>query len=562
VNFGHIMGHTVGNVIVRGTVALAALATTPGCDIVQGFQNAGDALFPPQKTYLETPGFRLATGGFRRLNVGVGDELYLLARNAEDTEPALYSMRYVDPKPCRIPGVGRYWSSGLPSEYPSQIAYLEGDAQRGTLHFVDARCNVHEDLVFQDAFLPYNESALGIFILAGTSLHLVDPPKNDVRTVASDVQAFYLNTAGAHLVIVGGRLRAYDTATWNRIGDEEVGESIVKVRGVGAAFLFEDATGIHAISVIATLGEPQIIVTDVDREGCRLGSVSGSYIAYYSPCAEQRLTLWNASNGEKTQPDYVADPDFFAIERDPESNASNPTIEEDYWYYSLRELTGDLGTLVVRSPAGDEFTLGTGARLERTNLDDGGDYGLALLDISGGTGRLVRWDREGAVETLATGVLDRSPDLIVNWNGVVGDRARLTDAGEVEIFLEGVPRSDYAYDDISHRWHAVFDESEDGITGTLSIDSSDSRTFANKRVIARRVRHPRHQFLDVVLPGIAYVSNFDIVTDTGRLEYNNLELGFQGIVSEGVSDFIPAANGLLYTVPFGSARGVWLARAQ
>ena len=65
-SFGHIMGHTVGNAIVHGTLALAVLATTSGCDIVQGFQNAGDALFPPQKTYLETPGFRLATGGFRR----------------------------------------------------------------------------------------------------------------------------------------------------------------------------------------------------------------------------------------------------------------------------------------------------------------------------------------------------------------------------------------------------------------------------------------------------------------------------------------------------------------
>jgi hypothetical protein len=555
------MGHTVGNAFVHRTLALAALATTAGCDIVQGFQNAGDALFPPQKTYLETPGFRLATGGFRRLNVGVGDELYLLARSAEDTEPALYSMRFVDPKPCRIPGVGRYWSSGLPTEYPSQIAYLEGDARRGRLHFVDARCNVHEDLVFEDAELPLSESPLGLLFFAGPDLLLVDPPKNDVRMIASGVQALFLNGPGAHLVMVDGSLRAYDPANWKFIGEE--GDSIVGVRGVGSAFLFEDATGIHGISVITTLGEPQITVTDVDREGCRLGWVSGSHIAYYSPCAEQRLTLWNASNGEKTRPDYVADPSLFAIERDPDSDAPNPTIEEDYWYYTLRDLTGDGGgTLVVRSPAGDEFTIGTGARLDRTNLDDSGDYGLALLDVAGEIGRLVRWDRDGAVETLATGVLYGSGDLIVNWNGAVGDRARLTDDGELEIFLEGVPRRDYAYIDASRRWHAVLDESEDGITGTLSIDSTDSRTFANKRVIARDVRHPRHQFLDVVLPGIAYVSNYDAVSDTGRLEYNNLELGFRGIVSEGVSDFIPAGNGILYTVPFGRSRGVWLARAQ
>jgi hypothetical protein len=560
VNFGHIMGHSVGNAIVHGAAALAALATTAGCDIVQGFQNAGDALFPPQKTYLETPGFRLATGGFRRLNVGVGDELYLLARNAEDTEPALYSMRYVDPKPCKIPRVVRYWASGLPTEYPSQIAYLEEDVVRGTLRFADARCNIHENLVFEEAQLPLNESALGLLFFAGQDLVLIDPPKNDVRTIASGVQGLYLNGPGAHILIVEGRARAYDTSDWRLIGQE--GEGIVDVQPVGGAFLFEDATGVHGLSVIATLGEPQITVTDVDRQGCRLGAVSGSHIAYYSPCAEQRLALWNASNGVKTELDYVADPTYFVIERDPDSNASNPTIEDDYWYYSLRDLTGDLGTLVVRSPAGDEFTVGTGARLERTNLDDSGDFGVALVDVASQTGRLVRWDREGTVETLATGVLDRTSELIVNWNGAAGDRARITEDGELEIFLEGIPRSDYEYLDSSRRWHAVFDESADGVTGTLSIDSSNSRTFANKRVIARAVRHPRHQFLDVVLPGIAYVSNYDYVSDTGRLEYNNLELGFRGIVSEGVSDFIPAGNGILYTVPFGSARGVWLARAQ
>jgi hypothetical protein len=65
-----------------------------------------------------------------------------------------------------------------------------------------------------------------------------------------------------------------------------------------------------------------------------------------------------------------------------------------------------------------------------------------------------------------------------------------------------------------------------------------------------------------LLPGIAYVADYDVETDTGRLEYNNLELGFRGVISEGVADFIPAGNGILYTVPFGSARGVWIARAQ
>ena len=248
------------------------------------------------------------------------------------------------------------------------------------------------------------------------------------------------------------------------------------------------------------------------------------------------------------------------MELDADKERSGARLDRDYWFYSLRDFESGGSTLWIRSPDGEEFMVGTGARLDRTRLDESGDFGLALVDVAGETGRLVRWQRDGSVETLATNVLDGS-DLLVNFNGVVGDRARITEEGELEILLERVPRRDYDYQDQSRRWRALFDDS-DGVTGTLSIDESGSTTFANRKVIARGVRHPRHQFLDVVLPGIAYVSNYDPVSDTGRLEYNNLELLFRGIISEGVSDFIPAGNGILYTVPFGEARGVWIARAQ
>ena len=157
----HIMRRGTRDAILFATLVLASPFWAGACDIVEGFQNAGDALFPPQKTYLEAPGFRLAEGRFHRLNVGIGDELYLLARDADPmAEPALYSMRFVDPKPCKIPGVGRYWSSGLPTNYPSQIVYLADNARRGTVHFADARCKVHE-LTLEDADLPYEESAVG-----------------------------------------------------------------------------------------------------------------------------------------------------------------------------------------------------------------------------------------------------------------------------------------------------------------------------------------------------------------------------------------------------------------
>jgi hypothetical protein len=561
------MSEGAGKVLLRAALATVCLASSSACDIVQGFENAGDALFPPQKTYLETPGFRLAAGGFHRLNVGIGDELYLLARDPDPmAEPALYSMRYLDPKPCKIEGVVRYWSSGLPSDYPAQIVYLKGDGRRGPLYFADAQCNVH-DLVLPDADLPLQETEVGLLISSGSDLVLVDAPKGTYRTVASGIQAMFLNGPGAHYLVIEGRLHAYAQGSWDFIGS--VGEGVRALRGVGGWFVYEDVNGVHGVAATSATALPQLAKLEIDPQGCRIGWVSGSVLAYYSPCpgpevpvSEQTISLYDASKDETTHLDYAADPYLFAIELDPKTESREPRLDRDYWYYSNREPTGDGGgTLVVRSPEGEEFVLGTGARLDRTNLDEEGEWGLALLDVAGDNGRLVRWERDGSVETLATGVLYGSSDTIVNWNGSVGDRARISDDGELEILLERVPRRDYEYQDESRRWRAIFDDS-DGITGTLSIDASESKTFANKRAIARRVRHGRHKFLDVLLPGIAYVADYDVETDTGRLEYNNLELGFRGIISEGVADFIPAGNGILYTVPFGSARGVWIARAQ
>ena len=556
-SFRHITAHAAKDAAFLATLAIASFSTC-GCDIVQGFQNAGDALFPPQKTYLEAPGFRLARGGFYRLNVGVGDELYLLARNADpDAEPGLYSMRYLDPKPCRIPNVGRYWSSGLGSPDPAQIVYLEGQDQVGTVHFADARCKIH-DFVLENSSVPVEETQDGLIMFSGADLLQVHPPTRRVRTLASGVQGYYPNGPGAHYLVIEGRVMAYDLITWAFIG--AAGEGVVGgFRGIGGGYAFEDQHGIHSVTA-SSLPTPSMSVTDIDKSGCRMGSVTGGQLAYYSPCADSQLSLYDASSGHTTHLDFAADPSFISIERDPKRSGSK--VDEDYFYYMLRDvMPGSIGTLVVRTPEGEEHVLGTGAKLERTNLDSSGDYGVALLDVIGDAGRLVRWERDGSTKTIATGVLKDSSELIVNWNGAVGDRARLTDDGEVEILLTGVPRRDYDYQDASKRWRAVFDHS-DGTTGTLSIDESDSRTYAHKKVIATGVRDGRHQFLDVVLPGIAFISHYDAETATGRLEYKNLELDFRGTISEGVADFIPAGNGLLYTVPFGAARGVWIARAQ
>ena len=99
----------------RLALGLVALALA-GCDIVQGFQDAGDALFPPVKTYLDAPGYRLVKGGYREMELVASSELFLVARSSKEGATGLFSMRYADPEPCEIPEVGRYWASVLVTE--------------------------------------------------------------------------------------------------------------------------------------------------------------------------------------------------------------------------------------------------------------------------------------------------------------------------------------------------------------------------------------------------------------------------------------------------------------
>jgi hypothetical protein len=136
--------------------------------------------------------------------------------------------------------------------------------------------------------------------------------------------------------------------------------------------------------------------------------------------------------------------------------------------------------------------------------------------------------------------------------------------------LERVPRRRYAYDD--GQYTALFSDF-DGSLGTLSIGEEvcppdppncAARYFAPNPV-AYGVRHPRHRLFNEIgawLPAIGYLTAFDEAQATGRFEYRNLELGFTSIVSEGVSDFLIAGNGILYAVPFGAGAGIWLARAK
>jgi hypothetical protein len=61
-----------------------------------------------------------------------------------------------------------------------------------------------------------------------------------------------------------------------------------------------------------------------------------------------------------------------------------------------------------------------------------------------------------------------------------------------------------------------------------------------------------------VLSGVSYLTDIDLKTRTGRLEYRNLELRFTAKVNDGVSDYVVSQDEVLYAIPYGEDAGIWL----
>ena len=115
---------------------------------MQGFQDAGDALFPEERTHLNAPGLRLVSGNYRDLRFASGDDLYLLARNPNAEDRNLYAMKYSRPRPCAIPRVEWFATAHLSGLSPSAMAYLEEPGvYRGTVRFADTNCTLYPQTV-------------------------------------------------------------------------------------------------------------------------------------------------------------------------------------------------------------------------------------------------------------------------------------------------------------------------------------------------------------------------------------------------------------------------------
>jgi hypothetical protein len=340
----------------------------------------------------------------------------------------------------------------------------------------------------------------------------------------------------------------------------------------------EDANGIQRATPNIHDGAPTVDVEVLAADGCQLAfpSPSRHWAAFFSPCDDKTLTFYDESTDELSEPDLmIDDPHELVLVADPNATSAPAPELDQLWAFYLSDLPDAPATLIARSPGGDSLTLGTNAALERAVLDKSGDYGFAMVNVNGDTGDYERWDFDGTLTPLAQNVLREGTgqswaDLMIDWDGTAGTLAQVN-GGAVYPILERVPRRGYAYQDLHHRQALLSDY--DGENGTLSIGelacapgtTHCERQYYVPHPIAYGVHHPGHAFLDDTvdfLPGIGFLDEYDPLHGTGRFQYRNLELGFTSIVSEGVSDFVFAGNGMLYAVPYGKGAGIWLARAK
>ncbi len=550
--------------------ALLFVLACAGCDIVQGFQQAGDTIFPEQKTYLAAPGVRLVTGGYRDLDLAVGADIYLLARSPDDSNGKLFTMRYADPHPCVIPTVGRYKSTRNASRRPPIISYFHEDVAQSTLHFADANCQLFE-LELDDAQLPLTETETSLVVRAGGDLWLVTPELAEQQKLASDVQDVLGGAfGGGYAVRAGGSITLFD-GEWTPQGS--FGTDVVTLQLAGKTIFYADSAGVHRLLRSSSGVQDELLAADA----CDLGMQDDTWATFRAPCAGGTVMAVHEPSGNRFELPFDADTRRLRLVPARESRGLDPTLDP-FWFFGLRDEDNDAGrdTLVVRAPAGNEFTLGAHATLQHLDLLESAaeSHGYALVDVADdGSGRYLWWDSEGQSKVLAERALSQPSRLIVDFDGSLGKLA-VTSGDRLLVLAEGVPWPAFEYRDQTQQWTALFHDlilpgqpgAENGqlsvFYGTLDALEATAidqpLTAPELLPIAPRAAVFRVSSLGLVLSGVIYLADFDAQSGVGQLDYRNLDLRFTAHISAGVSDYLVLQDQVLYAVPSGEHAGIWL----
>jgi hypothetical protein len=268
-----------------------------------------------------------------------------------------------------------------------------------------------------------------------------------------------------------------------------------------------------------------------------------------------------------------ADPLYLRLLPARGSPGKNP-LEDPFWFLFLRDVASGVGTFVVRDPDGVERVIGENATLDHSDLIESSteSHGYALLNVAGNIGDYVYFDAEGQTSTLASSVLAHASRLIVDWDGTSGSLAAVS-GNRVVVVAERVPSRGFEFQDSGRQWTVLFHDWDGGSSGRLSrfagtLDSLEATPlnapFAKPELelVVPSVGINTTTPLGVLIPGTIFLEDYDTVTNTGRLTYENAELRFKATVDSGVSDYLVTSSNLLYSIPYGDDQGIWLATGK
>jgi hypothetical protein len=539
-----------------------------------GYAEVATELGPNNKSRIEGPGVRLADGSFRKLRYVVDLDAWYLCADT-DAGRALTVFNVLGQRQCEIPGVSSYSLYYRPESSPPRVipylAAVDKATGRGTLKFANMDCQPYA-LEVPNAELPLDSSSpRGFAVKSGTDLVFVDPVNGAQRSLVQNpwqIERAATPTDQPGWIVRDDTQVVLFDSDWNeraRLGDQ--------ANNLLNNLYFIDRAGLERID--AAVATATLVRADVCSVANRLWDTPATLI-YYSPCADKKLVVWEPSTDELVEPAVSAEP----------GRARFLTVGSERWLFFLRDVDGVTGLFALK-PDGTELSIGQRADLDWTQWNEyqagsppqaRADL-LALLDLTGETGRLVTWLPDGTTRELASGVWRSSrwvPDLfgersfLANFDGTAGDLMTVcrrgscpTDPPDVPVVARRVPKpaSLVIGDDASGRPVLLLGEF-DGTAGNLFYAPSTSGARQPFGPIAQGVPPDRFALLSKYLfPGAVYLAGYDSVSETGRLEYHSFDLEAVGTIAQGVFEFLEVPlpePGLLYA----AADGIWYARSK
>jgi hypothetical protein len=538
----------------------AALATA--CELGGNVQGLAGALGDPELKNVESPGNLVVEGEFRYLNFdgNTTDGPYVVSITQGGT---LSVVHFPDGEGCNAGPVDRFAESvvedksALNARIPMIVPAT--DDTPATLQFVNFACKV-DKLRVADAGLPLPKfaDAPGVIVqTAAGELLLADPWRNKRTVIATDAAVIRRNyramfAGGADNVpwmwtVEGGALVARDTELKEafRAGKDIQSVEYASFDSTGPMLALTDGSS----GLFTVLASDPKSLDKVANDACGAlfnEGLNGAELLYFSPCSSRSLHVAELETG-KVRDIRAGITDYKVVG----ATDTGPV----FLYVVGAESEGASPTFWARWGQNEPILLGSNGYIDLSRVNSKGEAKVVVdWDGKGGTllvgelGRPLRRSAESVAYISSAGVL-------ANFDGENGTLKRFAEDDTLEFVAERVSKRGIHND--KQRDRALFlMEFADESGRLVLIEGDDIRT------LSKRVRPGDYQFT-MQEERVSLISDVDTETQTGTLKLPSTEYDEEGIINEGVSEFVEVdwpSKGMLYSAPQAKRPGIYFAR--